>query len=149
MTTSMNLKVYNADEMLITVGPVIIDSGYADGEFLSVEQETEDTVDVAGTDGEVAVSRSNDRRATVTISLLQTATANDGLSVLSNLARSSRGMAGAIVPLTIADKNGRTIMTAANAWVQKAPDRSWDRQAGSVDWEVRCAHLVRFDGGNF
>lgn len=146
---SRDVRHYNADELIITLGPVIIDSGFADGQFLEIDGETEDTVDVAGADGEVAVSRTNDRRATVTISLMMTAAANDGLSILSNLAKESPRMAGAIVPFAVMDLNGRTLIGAANAWVRKAPARTWDRAATTNAWDIRCAHLVRNDGGNF
>jgi len=142
------LKVYNADEVDIIVGPYLIDSGLADGEFLRIEQESDDTEDVAGTDGEVAVSRTNDQRATATILVMQTSDGNDGLSVLSNLARTAPGMAGAIHPFLVKDKNGRTIHEGQNAWVRRAPDRSFDRTAQTNEWQIRIAHLGRFDGGN-
>jgi len=142
------LKVYNADEVIVTVGTVIIDSGLADGEFLTIEQDTEDTEDVVGTDGEVAVSRTNDRRATATIKLLQTSSANDGLSALSALVKESPSMAGAFVPFHVQDLNGRSLFTASQCWVRKAPDRTFDRTAQSTEWEIRIAHLKRVDGGN-
>lgn len=148
MTTNKTLRQYHADELLITLGPVIINGGFADGEFLRVEQDTEDTTDVVGSDGEVAVSRTNDRRATATIMLLQTAAANDGLSILSNLAKEAKAMAGAIVPFAVKDLNGRTLLFGANAWVSKAPDRTFDRGATANEWSIRIAHLVRYDGGN-
>ncbi len=141
-------KVYNPDEMTIAVGPVLIENGFADGEFIRVEQESDDTEDVAGTDGEVAVSRTNDRRATITIILMQTAAANAGLSTLSNLARSAPGMTGAIVPLLIRDRNGATLYTGQNAWVRRAPDASFDRTATGREWQIRVADLIRVDGGN-
>lgn len=142
------LKVYNSDEVSIIVGPVIITSGFADGEFLTIEGEADDTEDVAGTDGEVAVSRTNDRRATAMIKLMQTADANDGLSVLSNLARSAPAMVGGIVPFLVSDQNGRSLWTGENCWVQRPPDISLDRTAQSREWTIRIANLVRFDGGN-
>lgn len=143
-----NPKVYLAGEVIIAVGPVLIDSGYADGEFLRIENESDDTEDVAGTDGEVAVSRTNDRRATITIMLLQTADANQGLSILSNLARNAPGMAGAIVPVLVSDPNGLALHAAENAWVQRPPDVSYDRTATTREWAVRCANLIRNDGGS-
>jgi hypothetical protein len=136
------------DEVIISLGPVIIDSGFADGEFIRIEQESDDTEDVAGTDGEVTVSRTNDGRATITFLLMQTSIANDGLSTLSNLTRSAPNMAGAIVPLLISDPNGRALFEAANAWVARPPDRSYDRTPQANEWKIRCAKLVRFDGGS-
>lgn len=144
----MSLKVYNADEVTVILGGVIIDSGLADGEFLRIEQESDDTEDVAGTDGEVAVSRTNDRRATVTILVMQTSNGNDGLTALSTLTREAAAMAGAIVPLLVKDNNGRTVIEAANAWVARAPDRSFDRTAQTNEWKIRAAQLARVDGGN-
>lgn len=144
----MSLKIYNADEVTIAFGPVIIDSGFADGEFLRVEQESDDTEDVVGTDGEVTVSRTNDRRATITVLLMQSSSINDQLSVISTAAKEAPAMAGGVWPLLIKDRNGRTLLTGANCRIQKAPDRAFDRTAQSVEWTIRTARLVRFDGGN-
>jgi hypothetical protein len=145
---STKLKVYNADEVDIAVGPVLVDSGFADGEFLRIEQESDDAEDVVGSDGEVSVSRTNDSRANVTILVMQTSDSNDGLSALSALFKTAPGGAGGIVPIVIRDKNGRTLVTGANCWVGRAPDRSFDRTAQANEWKIRVAHLVRFDGGN-
>ena len=35
-------KVYNADEVTLTIAGALIESGYADGEFLRVEQDSDD-----------------------------------------------------------------------------------------------------------
>lgn len=145
---SFQVKVYNPDEITIVLGPVLISEGFADGEFLRIEQATEDAQSVVGTNGEVAVSRTNDRRATITILLLQTATANAGLSVLSNLFKLSPNSAGAIVPFLVKDQNGGSLYTAQNAWIMKPPDVSFDRTAQTREWQIECANLVRFDGGS-
>lgn len=144
----MTVKVYNPDEVSIILGPVLIASGFADGEFLRIEQESDDSEDVAGTDGEVAVARTNDRRATITIMLMQTADANLGLTALSNLYRSAAGSVGGIVPLFVKDQNGLSIYTAENAWISRPPDVSFDRAPTSREWQIRCANLKRIDGGN-
>ena len=141
-------RIYNADEMTIVVGPVLITSGYAEDDFLTVEGEADDVTDVSGADGETAVSRSNDRRATATITLLQTAAANQGLSILSNLARNSPNMAGAIVPFLARDQNGTTLYTGENSWVMKPPDAAFGRTAKERAWPVRVANMKRNDGFN-
>jgi hypothetical protein len=141
-------KVYNPDEVTIAIGPVLVTGGFADGEFLRIEQESDDTEDVVGTDGEVAVSRTNDRRATVTLMLLQTSASNDGLNALSTAVRNSPGMAGGINPLYVRDRNGRALYTAKNCWVQRPPDVSYDRTATSREWVIKVANLVRVDGGS-
>lgn len=142
------LKVYTADEIDMAVGPVIIDSGLGDDEFLRIEQESDDTEDMVGVDGEVTVSRTNDRRATFTFIVMQTSDANDGLTALSTLAKTATGMAGGIVPVLVRDKNGRSLFEGANGWVRRSPDRTFGRTAGTNEWQVRVAQLARFDGGN-
>ena len=142
------LRNYDSKGIIISLGPVLIESGFADGEFLTIEEDSDATVDVVGTDGEVAVSPTNDQRATVTVKLMSTAAANDGLSTLANLARTTPNMIGAVQPLLIKDSFGRALYTGANAWVQKAPSVSYDRPATTREWTIRVAHLVRFDGGN-
>ena len=145
---SQQARVYNADEMTIAVGFVLITSGFAEDDFLTVEGESDDVADVVGADGEVAISPTNDRRATATITLLQTAAANQGLSVLSNLARTSPNMTGAVQPFLAKDGNGTTLLTAENSWVMKAPDATFGRTAKDRAWPIRCANLKRNDGGN-
>jgi hypothetical protein len=79
--------------------------------------------------------------------LMQTATVNTVLSTLANLV-AAPGMAGAIWPVAVNDKNGTSLFTGANAWVRKHPERTFGRAAGTVEWEIRVAHLKRIDGGN-
>lgn len=143
---SETLKTYMADEVVIVIGPVLVESGYADDEFCRIEFESDDTEDVVGTDGEVAVSRTNDLRATITILLMQTADASIGLSALSNLTRKAAAMAGAIVPTEVFDPQGAKLWAAENSWIQRPPDVSYGRVAQSREWAVRCAHLNRING---
>jgi hypothetical protein len=140
------LKVYNSDEVIIAVGPVLVESGYADDEFCRIEYESDDTDDVPGTDGEVAVSRTNDMRATITLLLMQTSDASIGLSALSNLTRKAAAMAGAIVPTEVFDPQGSKLYAAENSWVRRPPDVSYGRTAQSREWAIRCAHLNRING---
>lgn len=141
----MSAKVYNADQVTVAYGPVLLGSGQADGEFLRVEQEADDFEDVVGSGGEVVRSKTNDRRATVTVILLQTASENDLLSALHAVQRET-GLGSE--PLLIKDQNGRAIYKAEQAWIMRGPDASFDRSATSREWAIRCADLVRFDGGN-
>jgi hypothetical protein len=149
MVASLITKVYNGDEVFFTFGPVTVISGRADDEFLTITQESDDAVDVAGTDGEVAVSRTNDKRATIVVKLLQTADANDKLSEIRSRYINMPGGAGGFWGLNICDIiNGRSMYSSATAWIQKAPDVAFGREPGTREWSLRASHLVRHDGGN-
>lgn len=140
-------NVWNAREVTLTIMGALIDGGYADGEFVRIEQESDDTQDVAGTDGSVAVSVNNDGRATLTVTLMQTSRQND---VLSGLRAAGRGtpLGVAVGPIYCRDRLGRSVWEAEAAWLQRPPDVSLDRTATSRAWTFRIANLSRFDGGN-
>jgi len=148
MGQSTLVKTYNPDEVSIAIGPVLIESGFAEDEFIRIEAEADDAVDYAGVDGEVTVTRSNDRRATLTVILQQTADANDGLNVLSAAFRTAPAGVGGIFPIVIRDRNGRAVYQGNNAWVLRPPDAAFGRSPGTREWKIRIAHLARVDGGN-
>ena len=118
-----------------------------DGEFLSVTQEGPAFADVVGSNGGVTRSKTNDFRATVTVTLMQTSEVNSVLSALLNADLLASNGAG-VGALLIKDLQGTTLYECTEAWIQKAPDASFDRQATTRAWEIRCANLIRFDGGN-
>ena len=88
MTASF--KIYDPDQVSLSLAGIPID-GYADGEFVRIERETDVFSDVAGSNGEVARSKTNDNRGTVTFILMQTSKTNDLLSALYNLEKNTPG----------------------------------------------------------
>ncbi len=145
----MPTKVYNGDEVIVVFGPVLIQSGRGPEEFVRIESESNITEDDVGVDGEVVVSRSQDKRATITITLMQTAAANAELSVIANTLRNAPSGIGGFHPVLIKDLNGVSLHTAINGWIQKEPDVAYAKAPGTREWELRVATLVRADGGNF
>lgn len=142
------MKVYNSDELNILVGPVLVNNGLANGDVIRVESSS-DIIDYeVGCDGEVAISRTNDHTASIYIMVMSTSAANDGLSILANLAKTAPKMAGAIVPIEISDRNGRSTYKGANCVVSKEPNRVFGKKANTNEWKIFVAQLVRVDGGN-
>lgn len=142
-----NLKVYDSNQVSIVVCGIPISGGYADGEFVRIEQTSEDFLTVVGTDGEVTRSKTNDRRATVTLTLMQSSDSNSLLSALLNLDLLTDGGAG-VGALAITDLGGTALYTASKAWISKPPTVSFDKTATSREWTIECADLVRLDGSN-
>ena len=139
-------KTYNADEVDLIIAGVPIDAGFADGEFLRIEQESDDFGDVVGTDGEVTRFKTLDRRANVVVLLMQTSDSNQFLSALSNADRLLPN-GGGIVPFLVLDTNGASLYEALELWVQKPPDVSFAREPGTREWNLRVARLERNDAG--
>lgn len=141
------MKFYDSNRLTITIGAVLVDKGFADGEILSIAWDTPGFEDVAGTDGEVSRSKTNDKRATLTLRLMQTAEANAALSTLYNLDLATDN-GGGVGPLLVADEGGNTLYAAESCWLQKMPDASFDRTPKEREWTIRVAKLNGFEGGN-
>lgn len=143
----MGFKVYDANEVTVSIAGLPIESGYDDGEFCRIEQEADDFTDKAGTDGEVTRSKTNDRRATISVILMQSSAGNALLSGLNNIDRLAGNGAG-VGPLLVRDRQGTSLYAAAECWISKPPDVSFDREPTAREWTLRCANLERFDGSN-
>jgi len=120
--------------------------GYANGEFLTIAYDNPDFIDEVGTDGEVSVSPSTDRRATIELKLMQTSDYNDYLSGINQIQLRTRGVG--MISILIKDRNGRTLHQAAEAWISEKPQTSLDRGPKERVWRFRCAALLSFHGGN-
>ena len=144
----MTLKVYDADQVTINFAGVDIDSGFADGEFVRIEEEEQFTA-ITGSDGEVTRSKTNQNVATITVILGQASSGNAAFSLLHNIDRRAAGGAG-VGPLLIRDRQGLSIFTSESAWITKMPDESFDREATPREWLMNAVMnpVSRFVGGN-
>ncbi len=143
----MALKVYAADEVQVVFGGVALTKGQADGEFLKIEQNEDAFTLQMGTDGEGTRSKTNNRSATLTVMLMQTADANDQLSAIHEVDKSTPGGPG-VLPFIVKDNSGRALYMAETCWIKKAPPVSFGREAGPREWIFETNSLVRVDGGN-
>lgn len=139
-------KFYDPDQVVIYFAGILVD-GFADGEFITVAQMAEGFASVVGSDGEVARSKSNDRRVKVTVKVLQTSDANARFSAVHKTDLNSPGGAG-VGTFLMQDLQGGTIVNGEQCWITKYPDNSMDRTAKSREWELEIAVGERTEGGN-
>jgi hypothetical protein len=143
---AFGFKVYDADQVKITLAGLPIDSGYADGEFLTIAPEGVFFGDVVGSDGEVTRFKSFDRRANCGIILMQTSEGHGRLSTLHNTDRLAPGGAG-VGPFLVEDLNGSTLHSSPRCWIAGYPDVAYGREPGGWEWPIRIAHLEAFLAG--
>jgi hypothetical protein len=143
----MSCKIYDSKEVSVIFAGILIDSGFAEDTFVAIEQASDDFETVVGCDGEVTRSKTNDHRATVTVTLMQSSTLNTALSVLNNIDRKAKNGAG-VGPLLIKDRNGTSLYAASKAWVKRPPNAEFGKTAKERAWMIECADLERLDGGN-
>ena len=137
---SVPAKEYSPDEYVMTLCGIVINSGFADGEFLTLEENSPRFVMKKGSDGSVTRCRSLDRSAKAVFKLMNTSDINDQLSALAQQDQAARNGAG-VGAFEIKDIYGTTIFHGSQAWISEMPKVSLDREATPREWMVDIAAL--------
>lgn len=140
----MSVKTYDPAQVNIVFAGVPID-GFADGTFITVARDNPSYNLAIGSDGEGARAKSNDRSATITITLMQNSATNDLLSAVS-LADELTG--DGVGPFLMKDLSGRTLVGAETAWLEKPSDVEFAREITNREWVIKTDALDIFIGGN-
>ncbi len=142
------METYDPKLYTCVVAAIPVDAeAYADGEFIKVEKDTDKFTDVSGTGGGVARAKQHDDRATVTLTVLQTAAINAVLSTLANLDAETDGGAG-VGPFLLKDRGGLTVYAGSECWIARMPDVTLEKGVTARVWKIRVAKLKPFEGGN-
>ena len=134
--------------MLKTYDPSLVDvifagrrlDGFGEDTFIEIAKEAPAWSDKVGVDGEVTRSKSLDRRATITITLMQTSESNDWLSSLYTSDRNAANGSG-VGSFRLADRSGNTVFESAKTWIMEEPDPAFGREAGERVCVLRAARL--------
>lgn len=147
------MKIFDSNQVQISICGIPIDpagggaGGYAEDEFLTIDYDNDAFTDMVGADGEVTRSKTNDKRATITLKLMSSSAGNAALSSLHNLDRNTPNGAG-VGALSIVDLGGLSLFAATECWIAKAPAASYGKGPTVREWKIRCASLEAFHGGN-
>jgi hypothetical protein len=128
---------YDPQKCLLILGAAAV-SGFADGTFVTVEQDEDSWTTRTGADGEVTRTRMAARTATMSLTLMATAVFN---AILTGLHATD-----VIFPVLI--KEGANIIAAGEAWVQKPPAFERGVEAADAEWTIRIAKWNPVFGGN-
>jgi hypothetical protein len=141
-----DLRIADFNEVQVSFATQII-NGWADGDVLTLTRESDAFGSVVGVTGSVARYKTNDNRATVTISLMSTSPVNAALSAIFTADLYAPGGAG-IGAFLIVDLNGTSIYTAGNCWIKRPPDPTWSNEPRERVWTLEAATIRDFTGGN-
>lgn len=142
----MTTRIYDSNRVQISFAGIPC-QGYADGDFLTITREADAFTSVVGTDGEVSRSKSNDRRATIEVTLMSTSPTNDLFSAVLAADINANGGAG-VGAFLVVDLSGASLYSSGNAWITKGPDVTYSREATERTWTLQCDKLYEFTGGN-
>jgi hypothetical protein len=126
----------------VTVAGAIIEGFSPD--MIKVARDSNQIEDEVGPDGDVARRVTNDRRGSITLTLLQTSRSN---LVLSSLAIADELSGNILFPVIIKDQRGNDLYIAATAWIRKMPEATYRAAVEHRVWEIRTNYLNMFVGG--
>lgn len=143
----MELGTYDPSKLTLIIGVIPI-TGLGTGDAISIVRDAPQYTDEAGLDGDVGRKKSTDKRATITITLLQTSKANAALSSAVALQSLTKDVSSA-VPFGLADLSGTSVAAASKMWVNKIPDLVYNTENLTPRvWVFRAADATIFVGGN-
>ncbi len=143
----MALKTYTSDEVVASLGGIPLNTGRAEGVFIKIKPKSPAFTTKVGADGEVARSRSNDRRHEIEISMMQTSDANILLSALHQLDLNAPNGAG-VAGILIQDMSGTSLHTAAECWIIESPEVQYGPEVEMRTWKLEAANMISLVGGN-
>ena len=146
----MAVKTYDPSAVSMFYGEILM-SGFAQDAAITVEHDEDDWTLVTGVDGEGTRSKTSNRSATITVSLMQSSETNALLSAARAADVNTPGGVGG-KPLLIKDNSGptpgQTLFSAESCWIQKPPTAELNREATTREWTFRTDNLVAFHGHN-
>lgn len=141
----MTLYTYDPTQVAVIFGVPIV--GFADGTFVSVEQNEDSFTLKVGTDGDACRTKTSNRSCRITITLLASSLSNDVLSAQHNLDVLSPSGDG-ITPFLLKDNSGRTIIAAESSWIVKPAAVVFSREVEAREWVIETDNALHNIGGN-
>lgn len=142
----MSVKNYDPATVIAVFAGIPL-QGFADGTFISVEQNEDSFSLTVGADGEGCRSKTNNQSARITLTLLQSSLTNDALSAIHNVDLNSP-LGDGIGPFLLKDLSGTTLLAAEKAWIVRFPASTYSRDPESREWIFETDLLVQNVGGN-
>lgn len=138
---------WDGAELNVIIGPLPL-TGLSDGDSVIARRNEDLYVSRVGLKGAVGRARNTNKMGQIEIHALQTSIVNDELSALFNL-DSLTADGKVVLPVTIADLSGRTVISAGQAWLLNIGDVTFSANAvGERVYTFECADLKMSLGGN-
>lgn len=141
----MAAELYDPNKVTLTLGTHLA-RGFMEGTMIGVTWLSDGNVLSMGALGVGALVTTNNLSAEITVTFQQTSSSNERYTAIFNGNRE-----GLVVPCVMRDAGGggRTLLTAATAWIKKMPDTgmSSNTTEGRA-WTITTDRLLGVVGGN-
>ena len=138
------MATYSPQKIEISINGTSM-SGFADGTFVNIVKTSDAFTMSTGADGNTNRVHSADSSGTITLTLQQTSASNDYLSELALIDETTQQ---AVFMIQVKDALGTGLWSANQAWIRKYADSEFSNDMGTREWNIDCASLISFVGGN-
>jgi hypothetical protein len=138
------MKSFDSKSVLVVLGGVPI-TGFAEGSRIVCTPNAKRYTKKVGSDGEVTVSKTNNKAYTFKLVLARTSLSNTYLSSLVNTDDVTPG--GVSHPFLVQDLISGSTYTSKNVKIAGFPEDSIEAEATDLEWEIEAGEtLVQING---
>lgn len=141
----MALSTYSPSDVTVTLAGMHSVSGYIDGTFIRITKDMKPFSKVRAMDGEMARMYFEDTGYQVELTLMQSSSSNNILSMIYNIDTVTHM---GKFPLFIKDGRGQTTFLAATAWIEQIPEVTFGSELSERKWILGCSDVALTIGGN-
>lgn len=141
----MSINTYSPKDVLVSVAGMHTVTGYADGTFVRIKKDGRPFRKQRSMSGEQARIYEEDQGFTVELTLMQSSSSNNILSMLYNIDIATRM---GKFPLIIKDGRGSTTFVSLTTWIEQIPDVTFGSTLSTNTWVFGCSDAIINIGGN-
>jgi hypothetical protein len=134
---------YSAEDYTFLLAGQKVDSGRGQDTFLTIAQQEDSVTYSVGLDREGVFNFIPGRPVLVTLTLMQTSTAN---ALLTELHNASDAAGGLLYPCAGQDSRGTSKIVSDACAITKLPDEGFGKESGTVDWAIIVHNPLRTVG---
>jgi len=144
LAQTFNSATHDPESLFVIFGEQRI-TGWAPGDFLTIEAVGEDFTLESGPDGLDVWNRIHVSAVNISLVLMAASAANQYLWAKHMLDRMTPG--GVLLPFTFWEKNGLTKLVSPRARIMKRPPIVRGATAGNITWNLTASQLEGIVGG--
>lgn len=139
------LNTYSPSDVIVSLAGIHTVTGYADGIFIRIMKEAKPFEKARAMNGEISRIYNDDDVFRVELTLMQSSSSNNYLSMLYNIDAATR--IGKF-PLFIKDTRGQTQFLSATTWIEQIPDVTFSNGMETRTWVFGCSDAAIMVAGN-
>lgn len=141
----MSINTYSPSDVIVSLAGLHTVTGFADGTFVEIRKLGKPFETQRAMDGEISRIYHEDKGFEVRITLMQSSSSNNILSMLYNVDKATR--IGKF-PMVIKDGRGSTAFVSLTSWIEEIPDVKFASALSTYTWTFGCADATISIGGN-